>query len=141
MQQTQTQLRNSYVDYCLGKYIDELKPKESFNDITRGLHWDVLEYNNIPIGIIGYYYKQQGEALDMYISLIYIDKKYRLKPTLWLESIKNIALKKKIRYLEIQALPRLKRLLEHYLGVTPELLIYKINVQLQIFTLILNKKF
>lgn len=63
VQQKQMQLRNSYVDYCLNQYMDELNPKESFNEITRGLQWDVLQYRKKPIGIIGYYYKHQGDAL------------------------------------------------------------------------------
>ncbi len=120
-----------YQEYYVDKYMEEVKPEQTKEILTRGLIWHVLTeggWESKPIGLMGYNLNTNGKDDNiLYIEFLYIDKKYRKRPRLWFSKIVEFCRKWNYNNVEIQANQKTSKWVERLAKKKPSVLIYQLN--------------
>ena len=122
---------HDYQEYYVDKYMEEVKPEQTREILTRGLIWHVLTeggWESQPIGLMGYNLNTNGHDDNiLYIEFLYIDKKYRKRPRLWFSKIVEFCKKWNYNNVEIQANQKTSKWVERLAKKKPSVLIYQLN--------------
>lgn len=122
---------HDYQEYYVDKYMEEVKPEQTREILTRGLIWHVLTeggWESEPIGLMGYNLNTNGHDDNiLYIEFLYIDKKYRKRPRLWFSKIVEFCKKWNYNNVEIQANQKTSKWVERLAKKKPSVLIYQLN--------------
>ena len=122
---------HDYQEYYVDKYMEEVKPEQTREILTRGLIWHVLTesgWDSEPIGLMGYNLNTNCHDDNiLYIEFLYIDKKYRKRPRLWFAKIVEVCKKWNYNNVEIQANQKTSKWVERLAKKKPSVLIYQLN--------------
>jgi|TARA_B100000424_G_scaffold5967_1_gene4449 hypothetical protein len=120
-----------YQEYYVDKYMDEVKPEQTRDIITKDLIWHILTeggWESKPIGLMGYNLNTNGKDDNiLYIEFLYIDKKYRKRPRLWFSKIVEFCRKWNYNNVEIQANQKTSKWVERLAKKKPSVLIYQLK--------------
>ena len=122
---------HDYQEYYVDKYMEEVKPEQTREILTRGLIWHVLTeggWESEPIGLMGYNLNTNGHDDNiLYIEFLYIDKQYRKRPRLWFSKIVEFCKKWNYNNVEIQANQKTSKWVERLAKKKPSVLIYQLK--------------